>query len=461
MAYNAPEGTADMLPAAARMWRSTVEQAAKLFSKYGYEPIDTPIFEQTEVFCRGIGEATDVVGKEMFVVRSGENFRRECAGENVKSKSKLSLRPEGTAGVVRAAVQHNLVEQGSAPAKLFYAGPMFRAERPQRGRLRQFHQIGCECLGATKPSSDAEMIIMLMRFFKEMGVPAGKTRLLINSMGDEHCRPAYREMVRQFILDHADDMCEECRHRAETNPLRAFDCKNEACAAIMADAPKITDHLCNDCREHYEAVKSYLDAEGVEYVEDPTLVRGLDYYTRTVFEVQVVEGMGSQNAIGGGGRYDKLVETMGGKPVEGLGFALGFERMVLALEAAGAVVAKPKQVDIYVACVDETVRPAAFKLVQSLRDVGYHAEMDHQGRSLKSQFKVADKMGAHSVAIVGPDELEQGVVRVRRMSTHAERLVKLDPLMQLADRFRTQPKVGGDFDQIHELFEFGDAASEE
>ena len=456
MAYNAPEGTADMLPAAARMWRSTVDEAAKLFSKYGYEPIDTPIFEQTEVFCRGIGEATDVVGKEMFVVRSGENFRRECVGEAVKSKSKLSLRPEGTAGVVRAAVQHNLVEQGCAPAKLFYAGPMFRAERPQKGRLRQFHQIGAECLGATDPSADAEMIIMLMRFFAAMGVPASKTRLLINSMGDDACRPAYRETIRTFIEDHADDMCEECRHRAQTNPLRAFDCKNPACSAIMAQAPKITDCLCDDCRSHYDAVKSYLDAEGVSYIEDPTLVRGLDYYTRTVFEVQVIEGMGSQNAIGGGGRYDKLVETMGGRPVPGLGFALGFERMVIALEAAGVTVAKPKRVDVYVACVDESVRPTAFKLVQAVRDVGYQAEMDHQGRSLKSQFKAADKLGADSVAIVGPDELAQGVVRMRRMSTHVERLVKLDVLLQLADRFRSQPKGGAPSVKMDELFGFAD-----
>ena len=292
MAYNAPEGTADMLPAAARLWRSTVDSAAKLFGTYGYEPIYTPLFEITDVFTHGIGEATDVVGKEMFVVRSGENYKRALAegdDSKLKSKQKLSLRPEGTAGVVRAVVQHNLVEQGAAPAKLFYAGPMFRAERPQKGRLRQFHQIGAECLGSTEPTADAEMIIMLMRFFEKMGVPMGKTRLLINSMGDDNCRPAYRESVRQFILDHEGEMCEECRRRADTNPLRAFDCKNEACAHVMENAPKITDHLCDDCREHYEQVKTLLDAAGVKYIEEhPTLVRGLDYYTRTVFEVQVV-----------------------------------------------------------------------------------------------------------------------------------------------------------------------------
>ena len=442
MPYNAPEGTADMLPAAARLWRQTTDTAAKLFSTYGYEPIDTPLFELTEVFTRGIGEATDVVGKEMFVVRSGENYKRALAAgddSGLKSKQKLSLRPEGTAGVVRAVVQHNLVEQGAAPAKLFYAGPMFRAERPQKGRLRQFHQIGAECLGSTEPTADVEMIIMLMRFFERMGVPAKSMQLLINSMGDEHCRPAYRESVRQYILNHEGEMCEECRRRADTNPLRAFDCKNETCAHVMAGAPKITDHLCDDCREHYEAVKSLLDAAGIKYIEDPTLVRGLDYYTRTVFEVQVTEGMGSQSAIGGGGRYDKLAEAVGGRPTPGLGFALGFERMVLALEAAGALSDTPKRVDGYIACVDDSVRPTAFDLLCAARDAGLTVEMDHQGKSLKSQFKMADKLGARHVFVLGPDELAQGKARVRNMASHEERLVDIAAARKLLAHFGGQP----------------------
>lgn len=442
MAYNAPEGTADMLPAVARLWRSTTETASKLFSTYGYEPIDTPVFELTEVFTRGIGEATDVVGKEMFTVRSGENYKRALAAGNddgLKSKQKLSLRPEGTAGVVRAVVQHNLVEQGAAPAKLFYAGPMFRAERPQKGRLRQFHQIGVECLGATEPTADAEMIIMLMRFFETMGVPAKNMRLLINSMGDDACRPAYRESVRRFILDHEDEMCEECRRRADTNPLRAFDCKNEACAHVMESAPKINDNLCDSCRSHYETVKSLLDAAGISYIEDPTLVRGLDYYTRTVFEVQVTEGMGSQSAIGGGGRYDKLAESVGGRPTPGLGFALGFERMVLALEAAGVLVDKPKRVDGFVACVDDSVRAKAFELVCLARDAGLSVEMDHQGKSLKSQFKMADKLGASTVVIMGPDELAQGQIRLRSMKKHDERLVDFEATKRLMVQFGGRP----------------------
>ena len=419
MSYKAPEGTADMLPSVARMWRATTETAAKLFATYGYEPIDTPIFELTEVFCRGIGEATDVVGKEMFVVRSGENYKRSLAAgtdEGLKSKQKLSLRPEGTAGTVRAVVQHNLVEQGAAPVKLWYGGPMFRAERPQKGRLRQFHQIGVECLGATDPTADAEMIIMLMRFYETMGVPRDKMRLLINSMGDEACRPAYRESVRQFILEHEDEMCEECKRRAEINPLRAFDCKNETCSKIMEGAPRITDHLCEDCRAHYEAVKSLLDAAGVEYIEDSTLVRGLDYYTRTVFEVQVTEG---------------------------LGFALGFERMVLALEAAGALTDVPKVVDIYMACVDASVRPVAFDLMCAARNAGLAVDMDHQSKSLKAQFKMADKLGARAVMILGPDEVAAGKAKVRNMQTHDEKLVDIVAMKQLLGQFGGQ-LVGGE-----------------
>ena len=282
------------------------------------------------------------------------------------------------------------------------------------------------------------MIIMLMRFFEVMGVPAKNMRLLINSMGDDACRPAYRESVREFILAHEDEMCEECRRRADTNPLRAFDCKNENCAHVMEAAPKIVDHLCDDCRAHYESVKELLDAAGISYVEDPTLVRGLDYYTRTVFEVQVTEGMGSQSAIGGGGRYDGLAETVGGRPTPGLGFALGFERMVLALEAAGALSEGSKRVDGYIACVDQSVRPAAFDLVCAARDAGLCVEMDHQGKSLKSQFKMADKIGARVVVILGPDELAQGKARIRSMQKHTEKLVDIDAAKRLLSQFGGQ-----------------------
>lgn len=241
-----------------------------------------------------------------------------------------------------------------------YSGPMFRAERPQKGRQRQFNQVGVECLGAEAATIDAEGIIMLMRFYQEIGIPRENMRLLVNSMGCENCRPKYREAAKAFILDHADQMCEDCIHRAEINPLRAFDCKKDGCKAVMADAPRITDWLCDDCKDHYAQVKACLDGAGVEYVEDSTLVRGLDYYTRTVFEVQVIDGMGSQNAIGGGGRYDKLMSEIGGTDCPGFGFALGYERCLLALQAAGLEFEPAAKLDIYVACVDASVRATAF-----------------------------------------------------------------------------------------------------
>ena len=284
MALQAPKGTTDLLPKQARIWDHFKRCASAVFSRYGYEPIETPIFEQTELFVRGIGEATDVVSKEMFATITGENLKTLLGGGHVKSNSRFSLRPEGTASVVRAVAQHNLVSPGGLPAKLMYAGPMFRAENVQKGRQRQFNQVGIECLGSEDPSIDAEAIIMLMRFYEAIGLDTSKLTLLINSMGCETCRPAYRDAVAQFLIDHEADLCEECRTRAHTNPLRAFDCKQEACVQVMKDAPLITDALCEECKTHYAQVKAYLDDAGISYVDDPTLVRGLDYYTRTVFE---------------------------------------------------------------------------------------------------------------------------------------------------------------------------------
>ena len=426
MVLQAPEGAKDLLPDEATFWMQFKQIAFDIFGRYGYAPIETPIFEQTELFVRGIGEATDVVSKEMFQAISGENMKKLLAQEKVKSKSLLSLRPEGTAGVVRAVVQHDLVPQGAAPAKLVYAGPMFRAERPQKGRQRQFNQIGVECLGAQEPSVDAEAIIMLMRFYEAIGIPIRSMRLLINSMGCETCRPAYRELVKSYIMEHTEEMCEECVRRAEINPLRAFDCKVPSCVAIMEHAPKITDHLCDSCNEHYVKVKSYLDGAKLSYEEDSRLVRGLDYYTRTVFEVQVIDGLGSQNAIGGGGRYDKLAEEVGGRPTAGLGFALGYERCVLALQAAGFEFPQALNVDIFIACVDDSVREQSFALVQACRDNGLVADVDHQSRSLKSQFKLADKLGARVVVIVGPDELAEGSIKIRDMQTREEAIIGLE-----------------------------------
>lgn len=401
-----------MLPDVARAWEYLTRTAQELFARYGYEPIYTPLFEHTEVFTRGIGEATDIVSKEMYTFED-------------RSERSLTLRPEGTASVVRSALEHSLVPQGSY-TKLYYAGPMFRYERPQKGRMRQFWQIGIECLGAAEPSVDAEVIAVLIRFYETVGIPLENMRLLINSMGDENCRPAYRETVATFIRDHNEALCDECNRRAETNPLRAFDCKNPACAEIMAGAPLLRDELCDDCADHYEAVKDYLDGLGIDYIEEPKLVRGLDYYTRTVFEVQVDAGLGSQNAVGGGGRYDRLMEQYGGKPTPGLGFALGFERTLLALEAAGVEIPAPPLAEVYVARVDESVSGMAFGFTSALRETGIAAEMDHQARSLKAQFKQADRLGARLTVIVGPDELDAGEVTVRNMGSKEETRIPIE-----------------------------------
>ncbi|MEN6430397.1 MAG: histidine--tRNA ligase [Coriobacteriales bacterium] len=415
MDARAPKGTVDMLPSTARAWEFMTKTAQDLFGRYGFEPIYTPLFEHTEVFTRGIGEATDIVSKEMYTFED-------------RSGRSLTLRPEGTAGVVRAALEHGLAAQGSS-AKLYYAGPMFRYERPQKGRMRQFWQIGAEVLGAAEPSTDAEIITLLVRFFESVGIPLDRMTLLLNSMGDEACRPAYRERVRQFILQKGAELCEECNRRADTNPLRAFDCKNPECVAVMAEAPLLRDSLCDECAEHYESVKRHLDLVGIAYVEAPRLVRGLDYYTRTVFEVQVTHGLGSQNAIGGGGRYDRLMQEYGGPPTPGLGFALGFERTLLALEAAGVDVGAAPRTDVYVAAVDADVRPAAFVTAARLRDAGMAASLDHQARSLKSQFKQADRLGARLVVVIGPDELASGQVTIRNMDTKDETRAAVDDVV--------------------------------
>ena len=429
------EGTRDLIGRDMRAWQRMQRVAAEVFEPYGFDAIETPAIEQLDVFVHGIGTSTDVVRKEMFRVFSGANFARvleDGTDAKLKAKQRLALRPEGTAGVVRAVVENNLVPQGATPFKAYYAEAMFRGERPQKGRLRQFHQVGIEWLGAPDPAADAECIIILMEFYRRLGFDLSRLRLLINSMGDPACRPAYRDAVRAFILDHADEMCDECRERAEINPLRAFDCKNERCHEVMQGAPLMRDNLCDECRDHYEQVKRYLDAAGIAYVEDPTLVRGLDYYTRTVFEVEAPgAGVGS---IGGGGRYDGLVELEGGKPTPGVGFAVGFERAMLALEAFGVDPASDAPSCIYVANAGAELRGEVFALTHELRAAGIRTEADYQGRSLKSQFKQADKLGARLILIVGGDELAAGKVKVRDMVSHEEQLVDRSAIVEAVRR---------------------------
>jgi histidyl-tRNA synthetase len=432
--YRAPKGTSDLLPPDARAWESLLAIAQGLFARYGYEPIYTPIFEHTDVFVRGIGEATDIVGKEMYTFE-----------DKGTPPTSLTLRPEGTAPVVRAALENGLVANGRS-AKLYYSGPMFRYERPQAGRRRQFWQIGVEALGMPDPSLDAEVIALLMEFFATAGIPRASMRLLINTMGDESCRPAYRDEVASFIRANADGLCDECARRAETNPLRAFDCKNPTCRETMKAAPILGERLCDECATHYAAVKAHLDALGIGYIEDSSLVRGLDYYTRTVFEVQA-EGLGAQNAIGGGGRYDRLMEMYGGQPTPGLGFALGFERTMLALSAAGVELPDTALADVFVARVAPEAASDVFTITQRLRAAGIATEMDHQSRSLKAQMRSADRLGSILVLLVGPDELAAGEVTVRDMSGKDEWRVPLSGLEEeiriaLIERYLDRNTIG-------------------
>lgn len=429
MAIKLPKGFYDMLFDEKARWERFKRSAFAVFSTYGYREVETPIVEPTELFVRGIGEATDVVSKEMFTAISGENLKTLVGGGHVKPNARLTLRPEGTAGIVRAAMEHNLAPAGAAPAKLMYAGPMFRAENPQQGRQRQFNQVGIECLGACRPSVDAEGIVMLMRFLAAVGIPTSDMRLYVNSMGCEQCRPAYREVVRAHLAAHESELCDDCRRRMDANPLRAFDCKRPGCSAVMDAAPRFSDHLCDDCKSHHDQVKAYLDAACVPYKEDFKLVRGLDYYTRTVFEVQSCALESAQNALGGGGRYDKLAQDVGGQATPGFGFALGYERCALALAAAGVAAPHECACRLFVACVTDAERARAFDLVQQLRDAGIAADMSHQARSLKSQFKLADKLGAAYVAVIGPDEAARDAVRLRDMATHDEREVARDELV--------------------------------
>ena len=428
MAFQAPRGTEDLIGRRARAWRVFTETAQRIFTLYGYEFAETPAFERHELFARSAGEGTDIMRKEIFAVRSIGAMDALARGERLKADQELALRPEGTAGIVRAVAQHSLVSQGGAPAKLWYAGPMFRCERPQKGRLRQFHQAGVECLGATDAASDAEAIVMCMRFFEALGLPPSSMRLLVNSMGDEDCRPAYTEKVRAYMREHEDGLCEECRRRIGENPLRSFDCKNEGCRQVMDGAPRFADNLCPECEQRFSRVKSYLEAAGVPFEVDSRLVRGFDYYTGTVFEVACDAGTGSQNAIGGGGRYDKLMGEIAGRDLPGIGFAVGFERILLALEAAGVELGAAEPARVYVAAVDESVRAQAFTLLQRLRDAGIAADADMQGRSLKAQFKQAGRSGAAFVVVAGPDELAAGRVQLRDMAAHDERLVAVGEL---------------------------------
>jgi histidyl-tRNA synthetase len=391
-AVRAPTGTHDVLWPESTRWEAVLALFATQVEAAGYGLAHTPIFEDVRVFRRGIGEASEVVGKEMyeFEDRGGRS---------------IALRPEGTAPVVRAFVQH----KPPLPWKAWYATPAFRYERPQAGRYRQHHQLGVEALGPEDPDLDVEVVSLADGFFKSLGL--SEVSLRINSMGDGTCRPAYLEQLRAYLADHRDELCDEHRERYEANPLRALDCKREACRAATADAPALLDHLCAPCAAHFARVRAGLDALDVAYTIDVRLVRGLDYYTRTTFEFSSDALDAAQNGVGGGGRYDGLAEQLGGPPTPGIGFGIGIERVLLACDGEGVFAVSPPPLDAFV--VDVTDGAAARDLSAELRAAGLRADRAFDHRSMKAQFKAADRSGASVALLIGPDELAAGTVTVR------------------------------------------------
>jgi histidyl-tRNA synthetase len=399
----AVKGTRDILPDEMGAWHRIEAAARDLFPRYGYREIRTPTFEETELFARGIGTETDIVSKEMYTFEDRDG-------------SSLTLRPEATAGIVRAVIEHNLAADDPAP-KVWAMGPMFRRERPQKGRYRQFHQVDVEAFGMSRPSIDAEIIEVALAYLDACGLQ--DRELVLNSTGDAKCRPAYVETLRAALREEASRLCADCRRRTETNPLRVLDCKVPEDQPIIDALPRIGDHLCPECREHFAEVRRELDLLGIHYRLDHRLVRGLDYYTRTTFEV-TSGALGAQNSVLGGGRYDGLVKDLGGPDLTGIGFALGMERLVMLLP-------QPRdegRCDVFLAPLVPDALDPALLLQRDLRRAGLRVLMDNEGRGLKSQMKKADKLGARFVAIRGGDERAKDVWMVRDMASSSQEEVK-------------------------------------
>ncbi|GFO60819.1 histidine--tRNA ligase [Geomonas silvestris] len=394
MAINGIKGFNDILPGDVEKWQHIEATARRVFELYGFSEIRTPILEKTELFCRSIGDATDIVEKEMYsFVDKGEN--------------KVTMRPEGTAAVMRAFIEHKM--QALDPvARLYYMGPMFRYERPQKGRYRQFHQIGAEVTGVSAPTVDAQVLTMLTHFFAELGLD--EPSLQINSLGCPKCRPVYREALKSFLLSKIELLCEDCNRRYETNPLRALDCKSPGCQEATKGAPAMLEYLCPECAEHFEATKKYLELVGTTYQINERMVRGLDYYTRTTFEL-VTGLLGSQSAVAAGGRYDGLISDLGGPALPGIGFAIGVERVALLLAEKDF----SRRPDLFIAALGDEAHAEAFKIMSALQRLGAAVEIDYEGKSLKSQMRRADKFKSRFTLIIGGDELARGTAPLKDM----------------------------------------------
>jgi histidyl-tRNA synthetase len=409
----AVKGTKDILPDEVHAWQKIEATAHELFDTYGYREIRTPIFEPTELFARGIGTETDIVSKEMYTFE-------DRADKDGKSDS-LTLRPEATAGIVRAVLEHNLF-QADPLLKVYTLGPMFRAENVQKGRQRQFHQVDVEAFGLTQPAIDVEMIELALVYLKRCGLQLFE--LVLNSVGDAKCRPAYVEALRAALRDQAAALCGDCQRRAERNPLRVLDCKVPADQEVIDELPKIADHLCAECRDHFDEVRRQLGLLEIPYRLSHRLVRGLDYYTRTTFEV-TSDQLGAQNSLLGGGRYDGLLKELGGPDIPGIGFAVGMERLVMALPADEALT----RCEVFLAPLAPEALDDVLRAQHALRTEGIRALMDPEGRSLKSQMKKADKLGARFVVLRGDDERQRGVFAVRSMGTSEQEDVPGDQLI--------------------------------
>ena len=406
MEMKAPRGTHDIMPGESGVWQAVEAVIRDRCARFGYEELRTPIFEQTAVFARGVGDTTDIVQKEMYTFED-------------KGGRSMTLRPENTAGAVRAFLEHGL-SSGPMPVKLFYqSAPMFRYENPQSGRYRQFHQFGVECYGATQPVTDAEVISLAWEGMQTLGLK--DLTLAVNSIGCPTCRAEYHKALRAYFESRREDLCETCKERLEKNPMRILDCKSPVCGEIAKGAPRVLDYLCEDCRNHFEKVQTLLKDADIPFTVDAGIVRGLDYYTRTVFEISIP----GFPALCGGGRYGGLSKQLGGPDVEGIGFAMGLERLLMVMEQQGCDFPEPQQCDLYIASMGEAAAEEAFRLTTQLRREGYAVQCDLMGRSVKAQMKYANKIGALYSMVLGDSELETGSAQLKQMATGTAKPVSL------------------------------------
>lgn len=413
MLTNAPKGTKDILPNQVYKWHYVENAFREACSRYVFKEIRTPVFEHTELFSRSVGDTTDIVEKQMYTF---EDY----------GKRSITLKPEGTSPVARAFVEHKLYADVQ-PSKFYYVIPCFRYEKPQSGRLREFHQVGIETFGTDNMMADAEIIGFASDFFSSLGIK--DLELRINSIGCPKCRQTYREALKDFLRGKYDDLCSTCKSRYERNPMRILDCKSPVCQELVKGVPHMLDYLCGDCKEAFVDLKKNLDAMGIEYIVDPGIVRGLDYYTKTAFEF-VSNRIGAQGTVCGGGRYDHLIEQIGGPPVPGVGFGLGIERLLLLMETTGIEIPEPENPDVFIAVMGERAKRFGLKLMRDLRNQGVKVEMDSLGRNIKGQFKYADRLKSKYTIIIGDNELDQNMVSIKNMKTSEQKQVPLNDILK-------------------------------